>query len=77
MKRHRRSVTWFDAGATELDAAGIAEPRREALRVWAGIERVGVADGDACGVTSAGRRPGPHDSTTPFGAVPPANRSRT
>ena len=34
----------IDAGATGLKAAGIAEPRREALRIWAGIERVGVAD---------------------------------
>lgn len=32
------------AGATELAAAGIAEARREALRVWAGIERVGLAE---------------------------------
>lgn len=34
----------IDAGATELDTAGIAEPRREALRLWAGIERVGIAE---------------------------------
>jgi release factor glutamine methyltransferase len=32
------------SAAAELAAAGIAEPRREALRIWAGIERVGVAE---------------------------------
>jgi release factor glutamine methyltransferase len=34
----------IDAGTTALDAAGIAEPRREALRLWAGIERIGIAE---------------------------------
>jgi release factor glutamine methyltransferase len=34
----------IQVGATELDAAGIAEARREALRLWSGIERVGIAD---------------------------------
>jgi release factor glutamine methyltransferase len=33
-----------DAGAAELGAAGVAEPRREAFRLWAGIEHVAVAD---------------------------------
>lgn len=34
----------IDAGALELNEAGVAAPRREALRIWSGIERVSVAD---------------------------------
>ena len=34
----------IDAGAARLQGAGIAEPRRESLRIWADLERVSVAD---------------------------------